>query len=96
MGKFVNHEALAAGYLNRSFNGGSHSFQAWEDNLQNSPASVTLMVSRMASDYERANPKMRKAWAGKDLDSRFLHMYVFLPVHSFYLWTPFHSTLVQQ
>lgn len=70
MGKFITHDALAGGFLNTSFNGGTGSFGPWEHELQNTPEIVGLVVQRLTSDYEKANPKMRKTWTAKDLVPR--------------------------
>ena len=70
MSKFITHDALAGGFLNTSFNGGTGSFSPWDRELQNTPEIVGLVVQRLASDYEKASPKMRKTWTGKDLVPR--------------------------
>ena len=70
MSKFITHDAIAGGFLNTSFNGGTGNLVAWEHELQNTPEIVRLVVQRLTSDYEKASPKMRKTWTGKDLVSR--------------------------
>jgi len=67
MGKFVTHEALSLGYFNRNFTGGTGLLQAWSLELTNSPTSLDFLIQRLRTDYERLNPKMRRAYGAKDI-----------------------------
>lgn len=69
MQRFITHEAIACGYFNEDFSGGSGTLSAWAAELANSPKVTGFLIQRIQSDYERSNVKMRKAYGAKDVDS---------------------------
>ena len=70
MQKFLTHEAIAGGYFNQDFNVGVGVFSAWAGELANSGRTVDFLIQRLQTDYERLNPKMRKAFGAKDVALR--------------------------
>ena len=70
MQKFLTHEAIAGGYFNEDFNGGVGIFSAWAGELTNNARVVDFLIQRLPTDYERLNPKMRKAFGAKDVALR--------------------------
>lgn len=69
MHKVIQHDALAAGILNYDYTGGVGQYMTWKDDLGNNKELLETISQRLKSDYEALNPKMRKAFALKDLDT---------------------------
>lgn len=70
MHRFITHESLAVGLFNRDHCGATALTMAWQGELQNSTAILSLLCERMRSDYLGLHTKMRKAWTLKDLDTK--------------------------
>lgn len=71
MHKYLTHESIAQGWFNIDHSSVIPSIAQWEEKLVNTDAVLGLMCDRMLSDYESLNPKMRKPYTAKDIDSRF-------------------------
>ena len=94
MGKFINHDAIASGVLNRDFNSATSTQAAWQGELLNSPQVLDLLLDRMGKDWSSLHVKMRKPYTAKDLDAwccwvltgafRFLHNLSVFALHSFF------------
>ena len=68
--RFISHEPLASGLLNTTFNGAGGGLAPWDSQLQNSVASVNLLVDRLKSDFEGLSVKMRRPYGLKDVESQ--------------------------
>ena len=55
--------------LNTSYNSGTGSFLSWEKHLLNTFEVTSLLVERMASDYEKAGAKLRKPYAAPQIEA---------------------------
>ena len=69
MGKMLTHESIAQGCWNRSYCSANQLQSAWETALTNTPQILDLAIERMTKDYSSLNPKMRKAYGAKDIDT---------------------------
>ena len=67
MNKFIQHDSLAAGCFNRTYNGAVGTFSAWDGQMQNRREVVQLLVSRMLSDYNNTAAGLRKPFVLKDV-----------------------------
>ena len=72
MPRFINHDAIADGYFNTSYTGGTAAFTPWKTALTNSKQSLMLMLVRMEKDYAAMAPKMRRAWGSKEIEPQLL------------------------
>ena len=68
MPRFINHDAIADGYFNISFTGGTAALTPWKTALTNSQPGLMLLLVRMEKDYIAMPPKMRRAWGSKDIE----------------------------
>lgn len=68
MHRFLNHDSLASGFFNADYHGGTGVYRAWVDHCHNDDFSLRLLVDRLESDYESLTVKMRRPWAGKDVE----------------------------
>ncbi|CAK9067235.1 unnamed protein product, partial [Durusdinium trenchii] len=66
MVKFLPHESVANGSFNLGHNTVLPQIKVWEDHLGNTEEVLTLLVSRLESDYAALNPKMRRPYQSKD------------------------------
>lgn len=71
MGKFITHDAIASGVLNRDYNSATSTQTAWQAELLNSPPVLELLLDRMGADWSSLRPKMRKPYTAKDVDAWF-------------------------
>ena len=69
MGKFITHDAIASGVLNRDFNSATSTQAAWQGELLNSPQVLDLLLDRMGKDWSSLHVKIRKPYTAKDLDA---------------------------
>ena len=69
MHRFMTHEPLEKSMFNRDFTSGVGALSPWAEELRNRPPVTALLLQRLQSDYERLNPKMRKAYNGEDVDA---------------------------
>lgn len=63
----MNHEPLAAGVFNSTYNGASSQLSMWDGHLDNSVEVLELMCERMEKDWLNLNPKFRKSYGFKEL-----------------------------
>lgn len=68
MVKFLPHESVANGSFNLGHNTVLPQIKVWEDHLGNTEEVLTLLVSRLESDYAALNPKMRRPYQSKDVE----------------------------
>lgn len=75
--KFITHDAIANNIFNQDFCSTTPGIQSWEKELTTTPALSDLFLKRICSDYENLHPKMRKAYALKDLEPQpiFFHFF---------------------
>ena len=62
MPRFITHDAIADGYFNRNFTGGTGQHAPWKSQLTNNESILPLMLIRMQKDYCALAPRMRKPW----------------------------------
>ncbi|CAK9080416.1 Uncharacterized protein SCF082_LOCUS38331 [Durusdinium trenchii] len=67
MNRLMNHEPLAAGVFNSTYNGASSQLSMWDGHLDNSVEVLELMCERMEKDWLNLNPKFRKSYGFKEL-----------------------------
>lgn len=81
MARYLHHEPIALGLFNRNYCGSITATKSWEAELSNSEESLNLLTSRMECDYSALNPKMRRAYGAKDVETRYnttiiiIHLY---------------------
>lgn len=68
-GKFISHEGLYMGLLNRTYNGGTNSLAQWESVMLNTYPVTELLVQRLESDFVNLVPKLRKPYSGEKIES---------------------------
>ena len=69
MGKFITHEAVAAGVFSQSY--APPMDGPWAPLLSNESEGVMeYFLLRLEGDYETLHVKQRKAYSGKDLEPR--------------------------
>ncbi|CAK9027726.1 FO synthase subunit 1 [Durusdinium trenchii] len=68
MKPFLTHETISREIFNLAFSSGVGALEAWNGPLTNKEDNeiVVLLIERMASDWDRTAPNMRKAWGYKD------------------------------
>jgi len=68
----VNHDGLAEGVLNHGYCTAVGFLQPWKPHLTNSHGLLQLLIARMELDWTATQPKMRKPWNVKDLDTQLI------------------------
>ena len=76
--KFVNHDGIAEGLLNADYCSATGFLLPWRQHLTNTPAVLDDMIRRMEVDWVATQPKSRKPWNVKDLESCFGFHYCFI------------------
>ena len=70
MAKFLTHDAIASGLLNRGYNSADSlagSATIWREALQNRTPVLELLLQRMDGDFKNTHVRMRKCWKTPDL-----------------------------
>lgn len=70
MPRFVTHEALASGLLNKGHCSASGCLLPWKASLTNNENLLLLVMTRMEKDFTSLAVKSRKPWSQKDLETR--------------------------
>ena len=79
MAKFLTHDGLAAGCMNKGYSSAGSTLAVWESILTNTEEALSLLASRMESDYLSLAPKMRRAYRQVELDSCMSFVFEFQP-----------------
>lgn len=69
MVKFMTHEPLERGIFNSEYTSGQGTLSPWSNELSNTTEVLDLLLVRLESDFERLNPRMRKAYGAKDVET---------------------------
>lgn len=69
MHRFLTHDAIKEGVFNRDFCSAHGAFSAWPDDLTNTDGTLSLLLKRLESDWLALNPKLRKPYAARDVDT---------------------------
>ena len=69
MHRFLAHDSIKEGVFNRDFCSAVSAYSAWPDALTNSPAILELLVQRLEGDWLAMNPKLRRPFTAKDVDT---------------------------
>ena len=78
MVKFLNHEALASNLFFEGTSVNTSLQGAWIEQCTMTLPALDLLCERMESDWQKLNPKMRKPWSSRDLDSELMFIF-YLP-----------------
>ena len=77
MVKFITHEPLERGLFNYEYCSGQGVLAPWNSELTNTCEILELVVMRLESDFQRLNPRMRKPYSAKDVETH-MHIVLFL------------------
>ena len=69
MHRFLTHEAIKEGIFNEDYCSASGAYSAWPAELLNNSDTLSLLMERLESDWLAMNPKHRKAFTFKEVDS---------------------------
>lgn len=69
MGKMLTHDSIAKGMWRRDYCSASTSMESWTSVLSSTQEILLLTIERMQHDYSTLNPKIRKPYGGKEVDT---------------------------
>lgn len=91
MVKFLNHEALASNLFFEGTSVNTSLQAAWIEQCTMTLPALHLLCERMESDWQKLNPKMRKPWSSRELDSELMFGYFSAPQQKHLLQLHFHA-----